>query len=336
MFNDEAKLRNNATENDCRICNEKLLALNINSNSDYRKWTGKNHPDKIKDKDKDKVETNKIFQEISGCYDIIYGKNEEDCKKKQIREEPKGWNVPRREEPRREEPRREEPKGWNVPRREEPRREEPKGWNVPRSKFNAKTHDEIKMEQLKKEREIELTNLIISDYINKFNKILDENFRKYKPEINGVLSTDVLESIKPFLFSQLQTIVRNIITRDSDANNFMNGKDSFKYKSIYDISNLINMHIFTNQVINYIIQILRLNFNQYWFPISPPKSVKPDSPPRQRPSYQSHARGRRERSKTPPRQTPRDRSTSPPPLRKKGGQFPDKEDEPKPDRCGVM
>ena len=188
------------------------------------------------------------------------------------------------------------------------------------------------MEQLKKEREIELTNLIISDYINKFNKILDENFRKYKPEINGVLSTDVLESIKPFLFSQLQTIVRNIITRDSDANNFMSGKNSFKYKSIYDISNLINTHIFTNEVINYIIQTLRLKFNQYWFPISPPKPV---SPPRQRPSYQSHVRGR-ERSKTPPRQRPRDRSTTPQPLRKKGSKSPDKEDEPKPDRCGVM
>ena len=314
MFNDEAKLRNNASENDCRICKQKLVALNINSNSDYRKWAAKNHPDKIKDKDK--IKANKIFQEISECNDIIYGKNEEDCKQEQIR-----WNV-RSEEPRSEEP-----------RREEPRREEPREWNVPRSKFKAKTRDEIKMEQLKKEREIELNNLIMTDYINKFNKILDENFKKYKPQINGVLSSDVLESIKPFLILKLQTIVINIIANDLDATNFMNGQYSFNYKSIYDISNLINTYIFTTQVINYIIQTLRLNFNQYWFPISPPESVKPDLPPKQRPSYQSHVR---ERSKTPRRQRPRDRSTTPPPFRKKGEQSPDKENEPKPDRCGVM
>ena len=315
MF-DEAVLRNKASENECKSCKEKLLEININSNSEYKRWAVKNHPDKVKNKDKD--ESEKIFKEISTCNDIIYGTNEEDCKvvnsfvknvkrdEPRGREQPRAWNEPRgREQPRAwNEPRgREQPRGWNQPSRvwENTKREEPKG-------LNTKQMEEY---GIRAEREIELDKWLKYTVLENLINIFKENFRNNRPELKGEISNDILQSIRPFLLAELKTMIRNAFLYNVDALNYMHGKSLFtKYNSMNDVYNFIKGYIYTIPKINFFLEILGKNFNKYWFPINTDKPVS--------------IHQKRTRSRTPPRQR-RDA----PPVHKN-------EENPKPDRCGVM
>ena len=64
-------------KNKCNECIKKLKRENIMSKKDFRYWSLKNHPDKVKVENKEKA--NILYPEISNCNDIIYGNDSEEC-----------------------------------------------------------------------------------------------------------------------------------------------------------------------------------------------------------------------------------------------------------------
>jgi hypothetical protein len=88
-----------AKKEDCDMCKLYLQNKNINSAIEYKKWMLKYHPDRIEKLGLSEDELNIINQEVkdvTACYNIVFGKNKDECEKYEKGETPPSSPKPKK------------------------------------------------------------------------------------------------------------------------------------------------------------------------------------------------------------------------------------------------